>query len=130
MRSEKTIFSWPTKEEAMVKVKRIYDFPRPSKDDGKRVLIDRLWPRGLRKDEVAVDEWMKEIAPSSQLRKWFGHDPAKWEEFRRRYRQELEGKKDFIEELRRDARHGTVTILYSARDTEHNNALVVKDLIE
>ncbi len=114
----------------MVKVKRIYDFPRPSKDDGKRVLIDRLWPRGLRKDEVAVDEWMKEIAPSSQLRKWFGHDPAKWEEFRRRYRQELEGKKDFIEELRRDARHGTVTILYSARDTEHNNALVVKDLIE
>ncbi len=114
----------------MVRLKRIYDSPKPSQGDGKRVLIDGLWPRGLRKDEVVVDEWMKEIAPSRQLRKWFGHDPEKWEEFKKRYRQELAEKKEFIEELRKDARHGTVTILYSARDTEHNNALVLKDLIE
>ncbi len=114
----------------MVRVKRIYESPTASSGDGKRVLIDRLWPRGLRKDEVVVDEWMKEIAPSSQLRKWFGHDPAKWEEFKRRYRQELEEKKEFLEALRKEAKHGTVTILYSAKDTEHNNAVALKELVE
>ena len=114
----------------MVKVKRIYEYPTPSAGDGKRVLIDRLWPRGLRKDQVVVDEWMKEVAPSNQLRKWFGHDPAKWEEFKKRYREELEEKKEFVEELRKDAKHGTVTILYSAKDTEHNNAVALKDLLE
>lgn len=114
----------------MVRIKRIYDSPIPSSEDGKRVLIDRLWPRGLRKDEVVVDEWMKEIAPSSQLRKWFGHDPAKWEEFKKRYRKELEGKKEFVEELRKDAKHGTLTILYSAKDTEHNNAVALKEFVE
>ncbi|OPY65234.1 MAG: hypothetical protein A4E57_03268 [Syntrophorhabdaceae bacterium PtaU1.Bin034] len=114
----------------MVKIKRIYESPTPSSEDGKRVLIDRLWPRGLRKDEVVVDDWIKEIAPSSQLRKWFGHDPAKWEEFKKRYRQELEGKKEIVDRLRADARRGTLTILYSAKDTEHNNAVVLKELVQ
>jgi uncharacterized protein YeaO (DUF488 family) len=114
----------------MVKVKRIYESPVPSSGDGKRILIDRLWPRGLRKDKVIIDGWMKEIAPSSQLRKWFGHDPDKWEEFRKRYRQELEGKEEILEELKREAKDKMVTLLYSAKDEEHNNALVVKELIE
>ena len=113
----------------MIKIKRIYESPTPSSGDGKRVLIDRLWPRGLRKDEVVVDGWMKEIAPSNQLRKWFGHDPAKWEEFKKRYWRELEDKKEFLEQLKKDAKGGTLTILYSARDTEHNNAVALEELL-
>ena len=93
-------------------------------------MVDRLWPRGLRKDEVVVDEWMKEIAPRSGLRKWFGHDPAKWEEFKKRYGKELEDKKGLVEGLRKDARRGTVTLLYSAKDAEHNNAVALKDLLQ
>lgn len=114
----------------MIKVKRIYESPNSSPGDGKRILIDRLWPRGLRKDEVVIDEWMKEIAPSSQLRKWFGHDPAKWDEFKKRYRQELGDKEELLEELKTDAKHRTVTLLYSAKDTEHNNAVALKELVE
>lgn len=110
-------------------MKRIYDSPKPSSGDGKRVLVDRLWPRGLRKDDVVVDEWVKDVAPSTELRKWFGHDPARWEEFKKRYRKELEEKKECVEALKEDARRGTLTILYSAKDTEHNNATVLKDLI-
>ena len=113
----------------MIKVKRIYESPMPGPGDGKRILIDRLWPRGLRKDEVAVDEWMKDIAPSSQLRRWFGHDPAKWEEFKKRYWGELEGKRAFLEKVRRDAGRGTITILYGAKDTEHNNAVALKEFL-
>ena len=113
----------------MIKVKRIYESPTPGHGDGKRILIDRLWPRGLRKNEVIIDYWMKEIAPSSELRKWFGHDPAKWEEFKKRYRLELEGKKELLEEVRRDAGRGTVTILYGAKDTEHNNGVVLKEFL-
>jgi uncharacterized protein YeaO (DUF488 family) len=111
----------------MIKIKRIYDPASPT--DGKRILIDRLWPRGLKKEEAAVDEWLKEIAPSSELRKWFSHDPVKWGEFARRYREELQGKAELIEKFRREARKGTVTILYSAKDVQHNNAVVLKDVI-
>jgi uncharacterized protein YeaO (DUF488 family) len=114
----------------MIKIKRIYDAPTPSAGDGKRVLVDRLWPRGLRKEGLVVDEWMKEIAPSSGLRKWFGHDPAKWEEFKKRYMKELEEKKGLVEGLRKDARLGTVMILYSAKEAEHNNAVALKDLLQ
>jgi uncharacterized protein YeaO (DUF488 family) len=111
----------------MVKIRRIYD--TPDKRDGKRVLVDRLWPRGIKKEDAAVDLWLREIAPSNELRKWFGHDPERWQEFRRRYRKELEEKADMVRELRNEARKGTVTLLYSAKDTEHNNAVVLRELI-
>ncbi|OPY82036.1 MAG: hypothetical protein A4E65_00964 [Syntrophorhabdus sp. PtaU1.Bin153] len=114
----------------MVNIRRIYDSPTPSSGDGKRVLVDRLWPRGLRKDEVVIDKWMKDVSPSSQLRKWFGHDPARWEIFKERYRQELGDKKELLDELRIYARHHTLTLLYSAKDTEHNNAVVIKEMID
>ena len=113
----------------MIKIKRIYESPTRSSGDGKRILVDRLWPRGLRKDEVALDEWMKELSPSSELRKWFAHDPAKWQEFKKRYRQELKGKHEIIEHLKSDAKHATLTFLYSAKDTEHNNAVALKEFM-
>ena len=113
----------------MIKIKRIYESPTRSPDDGKRILVDRLWPRGLRKDEVVLDEWMKELSPSSELRKWFAHDPDKWREFKKRYRQELKGKDEIIEHLKNDAKHITLTFLYSAKDTEHNNAVALKEFL-
>ncbi len=111
----------------MIKIKRIYD--PASRDDGKRIYIDRLWPRGMRKEEVKIDEWLKEIAPSDGLRKWFSHDPAKYQEFKRRYFKELEEKSDLIEKIRSEGRKGRVTLLFSAKDTEHNNATVLKELL-
>ena len=111
----------------MIGIKRVYD--APSAHDGKRILIDRLWPRGLKKDEAAIDEWMKEIAPSDDLRKWFSHDPSKWLEFKKRYKKELEGKSELLAQLKGYARHGTVTVLYAAKDTEHNNAVVLKEVL-
>jgi len=113
----------------MIKVKRIYESPTREPGDGKRVLVDRLWPRGLKKDQVDVDEWIKDIAPSSELRKWFGHDPSRWEEFRKRYRQELDAKDVLLEVLRKDASARTLTILYSAKDKEHNNAVALKEFL-
>lgn len=113
----------------MIKLRRIYESPRPQPGDGRRVLIDRLWPRGLRKDEVVFDEWMKELAPSTPLRKWFAHDPAKWQEFKKRYRQELDEKPEALEKMRREARRGNLTILYSAKDTEHSNAAALKEFL-
>ena len=113
----------------MIKIKRIYESPTRSPGDGKRILVDRLWPRGLRKDEVALDEWMKELSPSNELRKWFAHDPAKWQEFKKRYRQELKGKDEIIDHLKNDAKHATLTFLYSAKDTEHNNAIALKEFL-
>ncbi|MCL5024252.1 MAG: DUF488 domain-containing protein [Nitrospirae bacterium] len=112
----------------MVKIKRIYE--PPSRSDGKRVYVDRLWPRGLRKEQAHFDEWIRDISPSDELRKWFGHDPSKWQEFRSRYKAEMKTRKDFIEKLRDYSEKGTVTLLYSAKDEEHNNALVIKEVIE
>ena len=110
-----------------LELKRIYE---PSADtDGVRVLVDRLWPRGLSKDEVHVDAWLKEIAPSPDLRRWFNHDPAKWAEFQKRYRSELENN-PAVDELRKLLpSHGRLTLLYGAKDHEHNHALVLKDFV-
>ncbi len=112
----------------MVKTKRVYDPPSP--EDGKRILIDRLWPRGIKKEDARIDEWLRDIAPSTELRKWFSHDPAKWQEFRRRYKRELETKEDLLRSLKADARKGTVTLLFAAKDTVHVNAQVLKEMIE
>ena len=111
----------------MIKVKRIYD--PPAKDDGFRVLVDRLWPRGVRKDEAGIDLWLKEVAPSTELRRWYGHDPAKWAEFRRRFRAELQRQPDAVALLRDKADHGTLTLLYSSREPERNNAVALKAIL-
>ena len=111
----------------MVKIKRVYE--PASAEDGKRILIDRLWPRGMKKEEAKIDEWLKEIAPSTELRKWFAHDPEKWQEFKKRYRQELKDKAEILERLRKEAQKETVTFLFSAHDTEHNNAVALKEVI-
>jgi uncharacterized protein YeaO (DUF488 family) len=108
----------------MIKLKRVYEDPSPN--DGVRVLVERLWPRGLSKKRAAVDLWLKEVAPSPELRKWFGHDPARWKQFKERYREELRVKKDAIRLLKQEAKKGTVTLVYAARDEEHNGALVLK----
>ena len=110
-----------------MKTKRVYE--QPDKDDGFRILVDRLWPRGLTKEKANVDLWLKEIAPSSELRKWFGHDPAKWKSFRRRYETEIRHKDDLIKTLKQKAMEGTTTLLYGARDEEHNEALVLKQFL-
>ncbi|HOI58926.1 MULTISPECIES: DUF488 domain-containing protein [unclassified Methanoculleus] len=112
----------------MLRTKRIYE--EPSADDGTRVLVDRLWPRGVSKEEAKIDRWEKDLAPTNELRRWFGHDPAKWEEFLRRYRAELEGKEEVLARLRQEATGGTVTLLYAARDEERNNAVALKRYIE
>ena len=111
-----------------IELKRVYDDPTP--DDGLRVLVDRLWPRGVKKEDAHVDLWLKEVAPSSELRRWFGHDPEKWAEFRRRYRAELEEKKVEIGELRKRVGKGSVTLVYGAKDTQHNQAVVLKEFLE
>ena len=95
-----------------------------------RILVDRLWPRGISKEKAAIDKWMKEVAPSDKLRKWFGHDPKKWQQFKERYLNELESKTDLTEELRNLSKEGTLTLLYSARDELHNQALVLKEFLE
>jgi len=112
----------------MLRIKRIYDEPTP--EDGTRILVDRLWPRGIAKEKARIDEWLKEIAPSDGLRKWFGHDPARWDEFRQRYRRELEAKAELLDQLRGLTKKGTVTLLFAARDEEHNNAVVLKELLD
>jgi uncharacterized protein YeaO (DUF488 family) len=110
-----------------IRLKRAYETPAPS--DGYRVLIDRLWPRGVRRDEVRLDEWARELAPSSELRRWFGHDPARFVEFRRRYTAELAGQEEKLRELRRRARDGTVTLVFAAHDEEHNDAVVLAEIL-
>lgn len=107
----------------MLRVKRVYDPPAPS--DGRRILVDRLWPRGLSKQRAAIDEWMKEIAPSAELRRWFGHDPKKWPEFQRRYKQELRAHADLVDKIAKLASRGRVTLVYGARDEAHNDAVVL-----
>ena len=108
----------------MIKLKRVYE--SPSSKDGLRVLVERLWPRGLTKERAAVDLWLKDVAPSPELRKWFGHDPARWEQFQERYRRELREKKDAVRLLKQKAKEGTVTLVYAARDEDHNGALALK----
>ena len=113
----------------MLKIKRAYD--KPLSSDGKRILIDRLWPRGVTKAEAGIDEWLKELGPSTELRKWFGHDPQKWEEFRKKYIKELSApdKEALLVGIARAAQHGDVTLIYSAKDTEHNDVIVLEELI-
>ena len=111
-----------------VNVKRVYD--PPSAEDGYRVLVDRLWPRGLSKAELKLDEWMKEIAPSNELRKRFHHDANQWWEFQKMYFKELEGHSDLAEQLIQRSRAGTLTLLYAARDEEHNNAIALRNYLE
>lgn len=112
---------------ANVKLKRAYE--RPAADDGVRILIDRLWPRGVSKVDAALDQWMKDIAPSTALRQWFGHDPAHWEEFRRRYATEVRQHPEALAELRALARQGTITLVYAAHDELHNDAVVLRGLL-
>ena len=110
-----------------VLLKRAYEPPGPQ--DGARILVDRLWPRGLSKEAAALDQWMRDVAPSTETRKWFAHDPARWEEFCSRYRDELHRNRDLINELRDLARKGRITLVYAARDEIHNDAVVLRDLI-
>lgn len=110
-----------------LRLKRAYDPPAPS--DGVRILVDRLWPRGVSKEKASLDEWEKDIAPSTELRKWFGHDPARWAEFQRRYRAELQEHAEILKHIRALAKSHTVTLVYSAHDEDHNDAVVLKDVL-
>ena len=111
-----------------IRIKRVYE--EPDKDDGVRILVDRLWPRGLTKEKARVDLWLKEIAPSTELREWFDHDPKKWKGFRGRYETEIRHKDDLIKVLKQKAREGTITLIYGTRDEKHNEALVLKHILE
>jgi uncharacterized protein YeaO (DUF488 family) len=110
-----------------VRLKRVYEPPAPT--DGYRVLIDRLWPRGISRERAELDEWEHELSPSAELRRWFGHQPDRFAEFRRRYIEELRAQRPRLAELRRRARDGTLTLVYSARDTEHNDAVVLAEVL-
>ena len=111
-----------------VKLKRVYDPPKPA--DGFRVLVDRLWPRGVSKSSARIDLWLKEIAPSAALRKWFGHDTLKWDTFRARYFRELQKNPEAVAQLNEIIRNGSVTLLFAAKDQEHNNAVALKEYLE
>jgi uncharacterized protein YeaO (DUF488 family) len=110
-----------------VRIKRAYVQPEPA--DGTRILVDRLWPRGIAKADAAVDLWMKDIAPSTALRKWFAHDPARWTSFRERYAKEILREPELLRQLRDRARHGRITLVYAARDDVHNDAVVLRDVM-
>ena len=112
----------------MVRIKRAYS--ESSSHDGVRILVDRVWPRGITKERAHIVEWRQDLAPSTSLRKWFGHDPARWAGFRRRYRTELKRSMEELEKLARLSCHQTITLVYSAADEEHNQAVVLKELIE
>ncbi len=112
----------------MIKIKRVYS--EPKKEDGYRILIDRLWPRGISKENAKIDYWLKEISPSDKLRKWFSHDPAKWTVFKQKYRGELKDKKELLELIKQiEKKEKVITLLYSAKDEEHNNALALKGML-
>ncbi len=117
-------------KDGRVRIKRAYE--EPEAGDGYRVLVDRLWPRGVKKENLELDAWDKEIAPSPELRKWFGHDPARWEEFRKRYREELSSpeRRALLEDLLGRARREPVTLVYGARDETHNGAVVLREVLE
>jgi uncharacterized protein YeaO (DUF488 family) len=111
-----------------IKAKRIYD--KVSSEDGVRILVDRLWPRGVSKKDASIDIWMKDIAPSNELRKWFNHAPAKWEEFKVRYFSELDNKSELIKEILGRVKKGTVTLIFSAKEEKYNNAEALKEYLE
>ena len=110
-----------------IRIKRVYE--EPNREDGERILVDRLWPRGLTKEKAKVDLWLKDVAPSTELRKWFAHDPAKWAGFRSRYEEELKGKEEELSILRHEAAKGAVTLVYGANDQEHNEAVILLKLL-
>ncbi len=113
----------------MIIIKRVYN--KPEKKDGFRVLIDRLWPRGLSKEKAKIDLWLKDIAPSDKLRKWFSHDPKKWGDFQKKYKNELKNKKEIIQRIKQiKKRKKVITLLYSAKDEEHNNAVVLREFLQ
>jgi uncharacterized protein YeaO (DUF488 family) len=112
----------------VIHIKRAYEPAAPG--DGKRFLVDRVWPRGVTKDALHIDAWLKEVAPSTELRKWFGHDAARWSEFQQRYRRELRGDAQGLAPILEAAQTGDVTLVYGARDTEHNQAVVLKQFVE
>jgi uncharacterized protein YeaO (DUF488 family) len=113
----------------MLKIKRIYD--EPAKDDGFRVLVDRLWPRGVSKEKAHLDLWLKEIAPTDTLRKWFGHDPKRWAGFAAKYKKELASHKELVQQIKKlEADHGSVTLLYAAHDVSHNEAVVLQQVLK
>jgi len=116
------------KKPGPIRLKRIYD--ASAEDDGARVLVERLWPRGFTKERAAVDLWLKEVAPSPELRQWFAHEPARWAEFRRRYRAELKRNEAGLQQLRAQLRQGTVTFVYAAHDPEYNSARLLKEYLE
>jgi uncharacterized protein YeaO (DUF488 family) len=111
-----------------IRIKRVYE--QPYKEDGFRILVDRLWPRGLTKEKARVDLWMRDIAPSTELRMWFNHDPDKWEEFQRRYRAELKKNADQVDRLLQELKKGSITLLYGAKDEEHNDAVVLQQWLK
>ena len=111
-----------------IKLKRIYEDKRP--EDGMRILVDRIWPRGVSKDKAGIDRWEKDLAPSGELRKWFAHDPGKWNEFKKRYAQELRKKHELLEELKSLAEKDQITLIYAAKDQEHNNAVALKEYLD
>jgi uncharacterized protein YeaO (DUF488 family) len=111
----------------MLKIKRVYDPVSP--DDGKRVLVDRLWPRGIKKEKAQIDEWLKEISPSNELRKWYSHDPSKWAEFKKRYKKELAEKSELLKRIKAEAKKQTVTLLFSTKELELNNAVALKEIL-
>ncbi|MCL5006797.1 MAG: DUF488 family protein [Patescibacteria group bacterium] len=111
----------------MLKLKRVYE--KAEKSDGKRILIDGLWPRGLTKEKAKVDIWMKEVSPSAELRRWFGHDPKKWTAFKKKYREELKSKKEFLNEIKSLAKKGTATILYGSKEERFNNANALREFL-
>jgi len=112
----------------MIQTKRAYE--HASKTDGARILVERLWPRGIKKEALSLDTWLKDVAPSTELRQWFQHDPAKWQEFRKRYSRELEDNPEPWQRLLSRARRGRLTLVYSSHDEEHNNAVVLKEFLE
>jgi uncharacterized protein YeaO (DUF488 family) len=112
----------------MISLKRVYEPASP--DDGVRILVERLWPRGIKKDALRLDTWLKDVAPSDGLRRWFGHEPKKWDSFRDRYFGELDANPEGWESIAKAARRGRVTLIYSSRDTEHNNAVALKDYLQ
>ena len=112
----------------MIKIKRVYDAPVP--DDGIRILVDRLWPRGLTKEKANVDLWLKEIAPSNELRKWYGHDPRKWVEFKKKYFKYLDTKRELVSQIIQKTKERDVTLLYSSKEEKVNNAVALKEYVE